>query len=104
MSQEDDGDSNTDNSGGGNAPINGSKKFGDCYLEVTKFDLDATKKKSNDLPRDALKITKLAYKTSSFVCNTAVKFWIEIDRLRVEKELDAEIKRHLIPESITAAT
>ena len=33
-----------------------------------------------------------------------INFWIEIDRLRVEKEIDAEIKRDLIPKSITAAT
>ena len=68
------------------------------------FDLDATKKKSADPRSDALVITELVAKTSNFVCNTTIKFWIEIDRLRIEKEIVAEIKRDLIPKSIAAVT
>ena len=81
MIQEDDGDSNTDDSKGGDALINGTIKLGDCYLEVSKFDLNATKKKSDDQTRDILVITTLVGKTSNFVRNTAIKFWIELDRL-----------------------
>ena len=103
MSQEEDGDSNSGYSVGGFTPMNGVTKLGDCYLEVSKFDLDATKKKSDDQVRDALVITKLVGKTSTFFCNTTIEFWIEIDPLRIEKEIDAEIKRALVPKSITAA-
>ena len=62
MSQEDDGDSNIGYSKGGDTPINGTMKLGDCYLEVSKFDLDATKKKSEDQVRDALVVNKLVGK------------------------------------------
>ena len=79
MSQEDNGDCNNENSERGDAPINDMIKLGDCYLEVSKFDFDAIKKKSDDQTRDALVITKLLGKTSTFVCNTTIKFWIEID-------------------------
>ena len=63
MSQEDDGDCNNENSEGGDAPINDMIKLGDCYLEVSNFDLDGTKKKRNDQTRDTLLITKLVGKT-----------------------------------------
>ena len=104
MSEEEDGDSNTGYSEVGHDPISGATKLGDCYLEVSKFDLDATKKKSEDQVRDALVVNELVGKILNFVRNTTIKFWIEIDRLRVEKEIEAEIKRDLIPKSITAAT
>ena len=65
----------------GATPINGKMKLGDCYLEVLKCYLDATKKKGDDPIRDALVITKLVGKTSNFVRKSNIKFWIEIDRL-----------------------
>ena len=59
MIQEDNGDSNTGYNKGGYTPINGVTNLGDCYLEILKFDLGATKKKSDAQVRDALLITKL---------------------------------------------
>jgi hypothetical protein len=88
----------------GDADMSGSKMFGDCYLEVMKFDLEATKKKSDDYPRDAVIVSELIAKTSSFVHNTTIKFWKEMSRLALEKEIDAKIERDLIPKTITAAT
>ena len=76
MSEEEDGDSNTGYSEGGHNPIYGATKLGDCYLEVSKFDLDATKKKSEDQVRDALVVNELVGKISNFVRNTTIKFWI----------------------------
>ena len=66
--------------------------------------MGATKKKSNDHARDTIVVAKLVCKTLIFVHNTTIKFCNEIERLRVEKEIDAEIKRDLIPKFITAAT
>ena len=66
---------------GGSTPINAATQLEDCYLEVLKFDLDVTKKKSDDQVRDALVITKLVGKTSTFVRNATLKFWIEPDQL-----------------------
>ena len=79
MSQEEDGDSNTGYSAGGHTPISGATKLGDCYLEALKFDLDATKKQSEDQVRDVLVVSELVGKISNCVCNTTIKFWIEID-------------------------
>ena len=57
MRQEDDRESNTNNSEEGNVPIDGQEKLIDCYAEVTNFDFDATKKKSNDQVRNTLVIS-----------------------------------------------
>ena len=65
--------------------------------------MDATKRKSNNHTRDTTVVAKLVGKTLSFVHSTTINFWNEIERLRVKKEIDAEINRDLIPKFITAA-
>ena len=66
--------------------------------------MEAAKKKSNNHTRDTIVVAELVDKTSSFVHNTTIKFLNEIEQLQVEKEIDTEIKRDLIPKTITTAT
>ena len=96
--------STDDDRAGDEVSLSGSMKFGNCYLKTTNFDLEAAKKKSDNREGDKATITEILSKTACFVHDTTIKFWNVLSDLELEKEIDAEIKRDLVPKSITAAT
>ena len=81
--------------------MNEPVQFENYYLEFMRFDLEATKKKSDVYSNDTVVVSELVAETLCFMSNTTIGFWNKLSHVALKKETGDKTERDLIPKDIT---